>query len=143
MGEITIRAASPDDAPVLSRLSNQLGYDRPVEETRDRIARSSNLEALFVAEVDGEIVGWIHGYDVELVQYPRFMEIGGLVVADQSRGTGIGRRLVEAVVEWGRDRGHSEVRVRSNVIRDGAHAFYEGIGFTREKTSHTFALPLH
>lgn len=140
MGEITIRDASLVDAPVLSRLSNELGYDRSVAETRDRIARLSNLEALFIAEVDGDIVGWIHAYDVELVQYPRFMEIGGLVVGNQSRGRGVGRLLVQAAAGWGRERAHTEIRVRSNVAREGAHAFYEGLGFTREKTSHTFSL---
>jgi hypothetical protein len=39
---------------------------------------------------------------------------------------------------WGRRRGRSLVRLRSNTVRDEAHRFYEAIGYRNTKTSYTF-----
>jgi GNAT superfamily N-acetyltransferase len=92
-----------------------------------------------VAEIDGGLVGWIEAHDRELLQHPRVVEIGGLVVDQGMRGRGIGESLVAAVTAWGLGRGHSEIMVRSNIIRDGAHQFYNGLVFRRAKTSYTFS----
>ncbi len=73
------------------------------------------------------------------MQYPRVLEISGLAVAATARGQGVGTCLVDAVTQWGRSRGHDQLFVRSNVARDEAHQFYESVGFTRQKTSYTFA----
>jgi len=142
MDEITIRHVTVDDAPALSDLSSQLGYGRAAEAIRQWILDERGSRVALVAESGGEAVGWLEAHEMELLQYPRFLEIGGLVVAEHMRGRGIGRRLVEALVEWGRDRWHTEIRVRSNVVRDAAHPFYEGLGFVRQKTSHTYSLDI-
>ena len=47
-------------------------------------------------------------------------EIWGLVVADTARGTGVGRRLVEAAEEWALMRGLAVMAVRSNNLRTEA-----------------------
>jgi ribosomal protein S18 acetylase RimI-like enzyme len=86
-----------------------------------------------------EVVGWAQGHDLDLLQYPRVLEVGGLVVSDQFRGRGVGKMLVDALIAWGRQRGHDEVRVRSSITRAGTPEFYEALGFTRVKTSYTFA----
>jgi GNAT superfamily N-acetyltransferase len=70
------------------------------------------------------------------------LEIGGLVVSEELRGEGIGRRLIEAVSEWGRARRHDHLWVRSNSRRTNAHQLDESVGFGREKTSYTFSLPI-
>jgi GNAT superfamily N-acetyltransferase len=93
----------------------------------------------FVAVVDGEVVGWAQAHDLELLQYSRVLEVGGLVVADHARGRGVGNSLIDAVADWGRRRGHRELLVRSNVTREEAHDFYGALGFDRIKTSHTYS----
>ncbi len=50
----------------------------------------------------------------------------------------IGEALMRRVEQWARDAGYREMRLRSNVIRSGAHAFYRRIGYSTTKTSHIF-----
>ena len=65
-------------------------------------------------------------------------EIGGLVVDEDHRCCGVGRLLMQQAEQWAREKGCSEVYLRSNVVREGAHAFYEGIGYSSAKTSMAF-----
>jgi GNAT superfamily N-acetyltransferase len=61
-----------------------------------------------------------------------------LVVSEAHRGAGVGRRLLEAVEQWGAGRGLDQVSLRSNIIRPESHAFYEKVGYTRFKTQHAY-----
>ena len=70
------------------------------------------------------------------------VEIVGLVVDEQARRTGTGRRLVAAAEDWARARGMPELFLRSNVLRTEAHPFYEQLGFLRTKTQHAYVKPL-
>jgi GNAT superfamily N-acetyltransferase len=88
------------------------------------------------------IVGWTHVYRTDLVQEMPFAELGGLVVDPRRRGSGVGKRLLEAAEHWAFDHGLATMRVRSNVVRSGAHRFYERNGFAVEKTSLTFVKPI-
>lgn len=137
---VEIRSMVADDAGAVAGLADQLGYDIGPGEVRDWVARVDDRRIALVAVADGCVVGWIQAHDRELLQYPRVLEIGGLVVDAEKRRSGVGELLVDAAVAWGRGRGHAEVFVRSNVIRADAHAFYEGLGFSRGKTSRTFTM---
>ena len=59
-------------------------------------------------------------------------------MAEGLRGHGAGRALIEAAVAWARERGVKTLRVRSRAQREGAHAFYEALGFERVKTQVVF-----
>jgi len=65
-------------------------------------------------------------------------EVGGLVVDSQSRGRGIGRSLMAAAEAWTRERGYSQLMLRSNTIRTEAHRFYQKLGYTIVKSQHKF-----
>ena len=139
MNPLKIRKATTNDAPSIAQLSGQLGYPVETLVMRDRLTRFLKLEehAVFVAETS-DVLGWIHAAEHELLEVGNHCEIWGLVVAGGQRGKGVGRRLIEAVEEWARDRGLDEVTVRSNVIRPESHPFYERLGFTRYKTQHAY-----
>ena len=137
---ISIRPMAVDDAGRVGELTRQLGYEASTSDLTARIERMPAGSVAFLAVDDGEIVGWIHGLNRELLFYPRILEIGGLVVDGTRRGEGIGRLLVEALADWGRERGHTLIFARSNTKRDQAHRFYEDLGFRREKESYTFSL---
>jgi GNAT superfamily N-acetyltransferase len=74
----------------------------------------------------------------DILESGRCGEIAGLVVAADQRGHGIGRRLVEWVEHWTRERGLKQVSVRSNAARTESHPFYERLGFARVKTQHAY-----
>jgi GNAT superfamily N-acetyltransferase len=85
--------------------------------------------------VDGTVVGWIDlSVEYHLQSEPAAL-IGGLVVAEAARDQGIGRQLCEAAEAWARQRGLARIRVRSNAVRERAHAFYLREGYRRVKTS--------
>jgi GNAT superfamily N-acetyltransferase len=65
-------------------------------------------------------------------------EIAGLIVDESARGAGLGRDLVAAAGVWARARGCRVIRVRSNVVRERARAFYEREGFVVLKTQRVF-----
>jgi GNAT superfamily N-acetyltransferase len=140
MEDFLIRPAKPTDAPEVAELSGVLGYPVDLEAMQRRLKRLSSREghAVFVAETGRKLAGWIHGAERSLLVVERDVEICGLVVAAGWRGSGIGRRLVEAIEEWARGRGFSEITVRSNVARPESHPFYEKLGFHRVKTQHVY-----
>jgi GNAT superfamily N-acetyltransferase len=93
---------------------------------------------VYVAELaNGMIAGFISVYIFRAVEVDGFVEISGLVVDEMMRSAGIGQRLLEAAEGWAREHGFDGISVRSNVIRERAHAFYERNGFRRGKTQAT------
>ncbi|HEY7472512.1 MAG TPA: GNAT family N-acetyltransferase [Gemmatimonadota bacterium] len=141
---MTVREARLDDAAALARLATELGYPTTVEEASRRaadvLARPGH--AVFVAEVEGEVAGWIHVVESVTLESDRSAEIGGLVVGDAHRGVGIGARLVAEAERWAGSRGYRLLRVRSNVTRVRARRFYEREGFAVTKSQNHFVKPL-
>ncbi len=45
---------------------------------------------------------------------------------------------MEQAERWAKEKGCQAVYVRSNVVREGAHAFYERIGYVNIKLSKVF-----
>jgi GNAT superfamily N-acetyltransferase len=134
-----IREAQPSDSAALSELSAQLGYPVPADVMAERVRQLEPGEhAVFVAESEGHVVGWI---DVGLVfhlQSGTRAEIGGLVVAESERSRGVGRQLLHRAEEWARKRGMTEVLLRSNSKRADAHRFYLRENYTQTKLSAVF-----
>jgi len=88
---------------------------------------------------DGRVVGWIHvcvSYWIE--SNPR-AEIGGLVVDEARRGSGVGKLLMQHAEDWARSKRLEAVYLRSNVIRKDAHRFYERLGYKNIKTQYAFS----
>jgi GNAT superfamily N-acetyltransferase len=139
VSELTIRKATAADAAAIARLSGQLGYPVEPDAMAERLKRVLRREehVVFVADAT-EVAGWIHAAEQEILEYGKLCEVWGLVVADGYRGKSVGRRLVEAVERWARDRGLAEIHVRSNVVRPESHPFYERLGFERYKTQHAY-----
>jgi predicted N-acetyltransferase YhbS len=135
-----IRQIEAADAEAVAILCGQLGYPSnraAVVERMQRIAADAS-RAVLVACVDGAVVGWVDlSLEYHLQSEPVAL-IGGLVVADGARGQGIGRELCRAAEEWARGAGMTRIRVRSNVTRERAHAFYLRDGYARVKTSAVF-----
>ncbi len=95
--------------------------------------------AVFVAEADGgEAVGWLHVSVSCLLEVPRRAEVNGLIVSDRQRSLGAGARLLDAAEAWSRKNKCVSVSVRSNVIRERAHQFYERQGYEHYKTQKAF-----
>jgi GNAT superfamily N-acetyltransferase len=133
-----IRAAEPRDVDAIAVLAGQLGYPTSSEAMAPRLAALGQGDAVRVADDGGACIGWIHVSVIHLLETDTFAEIRGLVVAEAHRGGGIGEALVRAAEEWARSRGCPRVRVRSNVIRERTHRFYERLGYRVIKSQKVF-----
>ena len=138
---IDVRAARLADAPRLAELSGVLGYPASPDVFLTRLERvlARSDEKVLVAETSpGQIAGWIHAAEHALLEVEPRCEILGLVVDAAHRKLGVGRRLIAAAEGWARQRGLDEMSVRSNVLREESHPFYERLGYTRVKTQHSY-----
>lgn len=139
--DLTLREMQPGDAPEVSVLTTQLGYDRSPEEIRawiESLGRDGQPQAAFVACVGEEIVGWIEVAIERRLQTPPFAFIGGLVVKEGSRGSGIGRRLCERAETWAWEQEVDILQLTSRSTRIDAHRFYVRDGYRVIKSSLVF-----
>jgi len=138
---IAVRQMRPEDAQAVADLSCQLGYPATAADVRQRFASIERHPdaRVFVAQApDPPIVGWIHIYGTYLLESDPYAEIGGLVVAEEARGQGVGGTLLAAAEKWAADLAYATVRVRSNVLRVQARGFYEHLGYEHIKTQNNF-----
>jgi len=137
---VTVREATEDDAGALASLSTQLGYPADATTMRDRLHRvqSQRIGCVFVAVRDDTVLGWTHVIEHFHLEDPPFAEIAGLIVDEHARGARVGASLLRAAESWARDRGHDRMRVRSNVIRERAHRFYDREGYAQLKRQVVF-----
>ncbi len=134
----TIRAAQASDHPRMAELAGQLSYPSTPEEIARRL-QGMNSAAVFVAVLEtGEIAGWIAVFVYRTVEADARAEVSGLVVDERFRSQRVGERLLARAEEWARAAGCQAIGLRSNVIRERAHAFYERHGYTHVKTQKAF-----
>jgi GNAT superfamily N-acetyltransferase len=140
---IRIRRARRSDAERIAQLSAELGYPATAAQvaTRLRQLTPASKHAVFVAESSDAamgLIGWMHVSVSHLLESDMRAEVNGLIVADGQRSAGAGAKLLEAAEEWARRRGCRGMNVRSNVIRERAHGFYERNGYEHYKTQKAF-----
>jgi len=139
--EVEIRTPRPEDYPRMAELAGQLGYPAAPQEVARRLAgmQSSDEHVVFVAQSpDGEIAGWIGAFLYRCVEADLRAEISGLVVDDRLRSQEVGRRLLQRAEQWAREKGCASATLRSNVVRERAHAFYQRHGYEHTKTQKSF-----
>jgi len=135
-----IREAKITDAAAICSIScKDLGYECEENFVKERL---SNLDAVrevvFVAEIDGEVAGYIHGEVYRLLYWEPMVNILGLAVSSDCRRQGVGKALMHQVEDWAREKGIKEIRLNSGGTRKEAHEFYRTIGFDDEKVQIRF-----
>lgn len=87
------------------------------------LLRREDAEIL-IAELEGEVIGysvcWAVGDQAEL---------GNLAVAEEARGRGVGRRLLEAAMARARARGAAEIFLEVRASNLDAQRLYRSYGF--------------
>ncbi len=137
--DLHVREALPGDVARICALAHQLGYDVPEAYAARMLAARGGEHEIFVAVVPRVgVVGWIEArIEAHLLQ-SHCVLVDGLVVEDEYRSTGIGLALLQSVERWAGAAGARVVRVRSNVLRERAHRFYERNGYARMKSQNLF-----
>ena len=138
-----IREATEADLPEVLRIYAQPELDAgavlSLEEARSRLQRFSSYPCyrLFVAEVDGAVVGTF-----ALLIMDNLAHLGapsGIVedvgVLPEFQGRGIGKQMMHKARELCAEAGCYKLVLSSNARRTAAHSFYESLGFRKHGVS--------
>ena len=96
-----------------------------------KIATSPN-EALYVAELDGEVVGTFQTMVTTTMtaRGASSLIVEAVQTRADMRGRGIGAVMINFAIDKARADGMRLVQLTSNAVRTDAHRFYERLGFT-------------
>ncbi len=92
----------------------------------------SPLAAVFVAELDGELIA--SGYVLEkeasdYLKHERYAHLGFMYVKPEHRGKGVNQKVLDALIDWAGKRGLTEFRLEVFIENLGAIKAYEKAGF--------------
>ncbi len=139
---VTIRPAHLEDAASLMRNANLVRAEE-VYIMLDRVLRDLDAErrwlaefdgvqnAMFVADAGGEVVG---AADCHGGTYAKTGHVGGIGIAirDGWREVGLGRVLMDRVLDWMRTRGFQKAELSVFATNLRARKLYESLGFREE-----------
>jgi GNAT superfamily N-acetyltransferase len=135
---VLVRRARPADLEALLGLYEELAVGRAAAAPTDLVTSQRSFAELLadqsrhlvVAIVDGRVVGTAdllvvanlthHGKPWAIVE--------NVIVADAFRRSGVGRELMQHLIELARGAGCYKLQLISGKQRTGAHALYEGLG---------------
>jgi ribosomal protein S18 acetylase RimI-like enzyme len=159
--DTVIRRAVRTDLPALGRLGASLmrqhyDFDRlrfiaPGERPEDGYAwfLGTQLEeddvVVFVADQKGSVVGYVYA-GIEPMSWKDLRDrcgaIHDLVVDESGRRHGVGAALMEAALEWMRERGLPRAVLATSPLNERAQRLFDRLGFRRTMIEMTRELPL-
>ncbi len=125
-----IRTFRLGDYAAITRIWQETGLEQTEMESLDALAKQLawDSELVMVAEHEGEVVGVVVGtIDGTRAYFYR------LAVDPKMQGTGIGRKLVEAIENRFRQRGVNHVLIMVNQDNKKVLPFYHSLGYELQK----------
>lgn len=138
---MNIRPALVTDLERIHALSIQLGYSPSlplVRQNLEAMLGHPDCEVVVGTTDDGSVLGWMSLATRLRIEDEPFLEVTALVVDEQTRGTGAGKKLVAYAVASAKKNKLPFVALRSRTSRKEAHGFYEHLGFHKLKESYFF-----
>lgn len=145
---VLVRKAKLKDLPAIVELSMALSryheerFDRdyyavsPKAEEYLRKHRKAQIHSknsiIFVAEADGEIVGFTSGSikkSKPLFKSKNYGQLGSGFVKEKYRGMGIGKKLAESILDWAKAKGVKFVVVSTSIRNRLGVGAVKGLGF--------------
>jgi len=138
MENITIRESIYDDIPSLLELLYELG--RPKSQTDNELEKFEKLlknymqeddKKILIAQInDSKIIGMISMVFLSrLNQNTLEMYIPELIVSQNYHSNGIGKKLINSSIEFGKEKKCHRIRLESGNQRIESHKFYKRLGF--------------
>ena len=131
-----------DVASIYEINKDALGYDFSPEETASQLDKLSQDPHHFLLGFEEptshDLLGYVHAEVYESLYSKPGFNILALAVLPQTQGQGIGKTLLQGLEHEAKKRGYIFIRLNSADHRLGAHAFYEKVGYTCDKTQKRF-----
>ncbi|WP_394219399.1 GNAT family N-acetyltransferase [Halobacillus trueperi] len=138
-----IRKGEPEDAPYTMAIAKEIlseGYGlKQLSEFHDSlekeegwISRYEDPNFFLVAEIEGEVVGFLN-FDVGTLSSTKHQGTFGVSVKRDARDQGVGRKIVMEMIDRCRQTVGIDI-IRLNVLESNARAIhlYESLGFQKE-----------
>ncbi|MDD2701000.1 MAG: GNAT family N-acetyltransferase [Sideroxydans sp.] len=136
--DINIDFAAETDLPQLADLLSELfALESDFMPERDKqlrglraILNEPQLGKLFVLRVDGKVAGMANALiTVSTAEGGKVLLLEDVIVSRAQRGGGLGRKLIEHVLDWARARGMTRVTLLADRDNTPALDFYRKLGF--------------
>lgn len=142
---VSIRQATADDLDALVPLFDgyRRFYRKPADEAGARAFLSARLangdSVILIAEEAGRTVGFTQLYPSfsSVSMRPAFI-LNDLYVDPGQRGTGVGGKLLDAAVAFGRSEGVKALTLQTEHTNEHAQAVYEAKGWTADDQFKTY-----
>jgi phosphinothricin acetyltransferase len=135
---VSVRRAGPDDAAAIARIHNQGIADRVATfettprseaDVLERLAGADRLPLLVAEDAEGRVVGWagVSPYRAR----DCYAGIGefSIYLEPEARGRGVGRRLLESLIDAARERGYWKLVSRVFPFNTASRALCRACGF--------------
>ena len=138
MDNVTIRESIHDDIPLILELLYELGRQKPQKDSElekfekllKNYMQDDDKKILVAQDNDSKIIGMI-----SMVFLPRLnqntleMYVPELIVLQNYRSKGIGKKLINFSIELGKEKKCHRIRLESGNQRIESHKFYKHLGF--------------
>ena len=148
-GDIIIETAKESDLPAIKRLLMELmddienteGFDIEQSIENCRILFENPNHYMLIARDNDNILGFVNFTIRRVIMHPNPSGlIDELVVTKASRGSGIGKKLMLAIIDKCRQLGCGEVEVSTEKSNKNARDFYKAMGFEEDAVLFEFDL---
>jgi GNAT superfamily N-acetyltransferase len=140
---VQMRTATRADLPALLALYEDSGVDASGSNALERAAvqwdaiHSINNARVLAAEDERRIVGTLTLFILPLLAHGGAPEalVESVVVHPATQGRGVGRVMMQHAMRIAAEHRCYKLALTSNLQREGAHAFYDRLGFERHGVS--------
>ena len=140
-GSIEIRLLGAGETARLGRVADDV-FDEPLVASALAAFVAAAGHACFLAMAGALVVGQVRGMVHQQPDRAPDLYIDNLGVAPGWQRRGIATRLVEALMDWGRDRGCETVWVATETDNETAQAFYASLGLSQRQSCVVLSHPL-
>lgn len=135
--EINIRKATDDDIPAIFGLIRELaifedGLDK-VSNSVEQMKAEKDFFKCYIAEDNGEVIGMALYYFVYYTWVGKALYLDDLYVKEAYRGKGIGKKLMQKMMEVAREEKCHRMRLQVLGWNSNAIEFYKKTGFAVDR----------
>jgi len=137
-----IRKATIKDIEAMTGLLYQL-FSIEEDFTFDEVKQKRGLELVvsntesaiaFVAEIDGKVIGMLTAQtNISTAEGSISAVLEDMVIEKSFRGKGIGKKLMQAMEDWAREKGIKRLQLLADKTNSPALAFYNKLGWDQTK----------
>lgn len=127
-----VRRGCIRDAAEIAACMHSLGYGTTPEAVADCLShfKESPRDIVLVCAEISSLTGVVSAHAIPLLHHPgELVRITALSVRQGRERQGISRYLIRAIEHWAVARGAARIEVTSGDHREGAHRFYQAMGY--------------